>query len=334
MVGARAGVRQRRPRRGYLAAAGGFDELVDGRRAVKPHWQPLLQALSRWIPRHARCAWSSSTPACAKPASPTTSSPIRPAPTQPWRIDLVPLIIGAEEWHALERRCSSGRACSRHPGRSLWTPAAADLRRHPAPARVQRSLLPAPLQRHPAAQGLHPVLRHRPCARTGRALARDRHAHRDAGRHRLCARQPHGAHQRRRRRVRCLQGDAAGPLLPAAAGGARPPRRARRPAIALLTPGPRHNDFFSHAYLARYLGLLLVEGGDLRVTGDRVSLKTLHGLMPIDLDRALRGRRASPTRWSSTPRASRGPSGSCRPCASIPTSSPTCWAPRSPRTAA
>jgi uncharacterized alpha-E superfamily protein len=62
-------------------------------------------------------------------------------------------------------------------------------------------------------------------------------------------------------------------------------RRADRvdPAIALLTPGPRHNDFFSHAYLARYLGLLLVEGADLRVAGDRVSLKTLHGLMPVDL---------------------------------------------------
>ena len=62
-------------------------------------------------------------------------------------------------------------------------------------------------------------------------------------------------------------------------------RRANRPdpTIALLTPGPRHNDFFSHAYLARYLGLLLVEGGDLRVVGDRVSLKTLEGLMPIDL---------------------------------------------------
>ena len=62
-------------------------------------------------------------------------------------------------------------------------------------------------------------------------------------------------------------------------------RRAKRmdPTIALLTPGPRHNDFFSHAYLARYLGLLLVEGADLRVTNDQVSLKTLHGLMPIDL---------------------------------------------------
>ena len=53
--------------------------------------------------------------------------------------------------------------------------------------------------------------------------------------------------------------------------------------IALLTPGPRHNDFFSHAYLARYLGLQLVEGEDLRAENGRVFLKTLDGLHPIDL---------------------------------------------------
>ena len=124
----------------------------------------------------------------------------------------------------------------------------------------------------------------RPRARAGRALARDRHAHRDAGRHRLRARQPHGAHQRRRRHLRRLQ-RACGWRRSSSSCRPRWPRRANRadPTIALLTPGPRHNDFFSHAYLARYLGLLLVEGGDLRVTGDRVSLKTLDGLMPIDL---------------------------------------------------
>lgn len=55
------------------------------------------------------------------------------------------------------------------------------------------------------------------------------------------------------------------------------------PAVALLTPGPRHNDFFSHAYLARYLGFLLVEGADLRAENGRVFLKTLDGLQPIDL---------------------------------------------------
>ena len=62
-------------------------------------------------------------------------------------------------------------------------------------------------------------------------------------------------------------------------------RRVNRPdhTIALLTPGPHHNDFFSHAYLARYLGFQLVEGEDLRVDNNRVHLKTLEGLHAIDL---------------------------------------------------
>ncbi|MEO1695142.1 MAG: circularly permuted type 2 ATP-grasp protein, partial [Pseudomonadota bacterium] len=55
------------------------------------------------------------------------------------------------------------------------------------------------------------------------------------------------------------------------------------PRMALLTPGPHHPDYFAHAYLARYLGLFLVEGFDLRTAGDRVALKTLEGLQDIDL---------------------------------------------------
>src|SRR6185436_2301017 len=47
--------------------------------------------------------------------------------------------------------------------------------------------------------------------------------------------------------------------------------------IALLTPGPQHADYFSHAYLARYLGCLLVEGGDMRIVGERPFLKTIEG---------------------------------------------------------
>ena len=35
------------------------------------------------------------------------------------------------------------------------------------------------------------------------------------------------------------------------------------PRICLLTPGPLSETYFEHAYLARYLGFLLVEGGDL-----------------------------------------------------------------------
>jgi uncharacterized circularly permuted ATP-grasp superfamily protein/uncharacterized alpha-E superfamily protein len=50
------------------------------------------------------------------------------------------------------------------------------------------------------------------------------------------------------------------------------------PRVVLLTPGPYSETYFEHVYLARYLGIPLVEGGDLTVRDDRVYLKTLQGL--------------------------------------------------------
>ena len=41
--------------------------------------------------------------------------------------------------------------------------------------------------------------------------------------------------------------------------------------------------YFEHAYLARYLGFTLVEGGDLMVRNRRVFIKTLDGLEPVDV---------------------------------------------------
>jgi uncharacterized circularly permuted ATP-grasp superfamily protein/uncharacterized alpha-E superfamily protein len=51
--------------------------------------------------------------------------------------------------------------------------------------------------------------------------------------------------------------------------------------VALLTPGPYNETYFEHAYIARYLGLTLVEGSDLVVRDQHLFLKTLKGLEPI-----------------------------------------------------
>ena len=53
--------------------------------------------------------------------------------------------------------------------------------------------------------------------------------------------------------------------------------------VVLLTPGPYNETYFEHVYLARYLGIALVEGGDLVVRDERVWLKTLKGLEPVDV---------------------------------------------------
>ncbi|WP_422926479.1 circularly permuted type 2 ATP-grasp protein [Singulisphaera sp. PoT] len=55
------------------------------------------------------------------------------------------------------------------------------------------------------------------------------------------------------------------------------------PRIVLLTPGPYNETYFEHAYLARYLGYTLVEGNDLTVRDNRVYLKLLGGLQPVDV---------------------------------------------------
>ncbi|WP_041388871.1 circularly permuted type 2 ATP-grasp protein [Polaromonas sp. JS666] len=51
--------------------------------------------------------------------------------------------------------------------------------------------------------------------------------------------------------------------------------------VVLLTPGPYNETYFEHAYLARFLGLTLVEGNDLLVRDDKLYLKTLRGLEPV-----------------------------------------------------
>lgn len=53
--------------------------------------------------------------------------------------------------------------------------------------------------------------------------------------------------------------------------------------VALLSPGPMNQNYAEHSYMARYLGLLLVEGEDLIVQDGRAMVRTVAGLKPISL---------------------------------------------------
>jgi uncharacterized circularly permuted ATP-grasp superfamily protein/uncharacterized alpha-E superfamily protein len=67
----------------------------------------------------------------------------------------------------------------------------------------------------------------------------------------------------------------------AARGSEAPLRESEPPLIVLLTPGPYHETYYEQAYLARHLGLPLVEGGDLTVRNGLVWHKTLSGLKRV-----------------------------------------------------
>lgn len=60
------------------------------------------------------------------------------------------------------------------------------------------------------------------------------------------------------------------------------PRRTDPARIVALTPGPRSEAYFEHAYLANYLGYTLVQGGDLSVRDGALWLRTLGRLERID----------------------------------------------------
>ena len=61
------------------------------------------------------------------------------------------------------------------------------------------------------------------------------------------------------------------------------PRNRDNPRVVLLSPGTRSATYFEDGYLSRYLGYSLAEGGDLTVRGSQVFLKTLGGLLPVDV---------------------------------------------------
>ncbi|MBP7000252.1 MAG: circularly permuted type 2 ATP-grasp protein [Amaricoccus sp.] len=52
---------------------------------------------------------------------------------------------------------------------------------------------------------------------------------------------------------------------------------------AILTPGPLNDTYFEHAYIARYLGLALLEGEDLTIDEGRVKVRTVAGLRPVNV---------------------------------------------------
>ena len=50
--------------------------------------------------------------------------------------------------------------------------------------------------------------------------------------------------------------------------------------VGILTPGRLNDTYFEHAYIARYLGFMLLEGEDLTVEDGQVMVRTIAGLEP------------------------------------------------------
>jgi uncharacterized circularly permuted ATP-grasp superfamily protein len=61
------------------------------------------------------------------------------------------------------------------------------------------------------------------------------------------------------------------------------PNRDDKPNVVLLTPGVYNSAYFEHCFLARQMGIPIVEGRDLLVQDTRVYMRTTAGLLPVDV---------------------------------------------------
>jgi uncharacterized circularly permuted ATP-grasp superfamily protein len=61
------------------------------------------------------------------------------------------------------------------------------------------------------------------------------------------------------------------------------PRNISNPNVVLLTPGVYNSAYYEHTFLARQMGIPLVEGRDLVVNNNIVYMKTTSGLQQVDV---------------------------------------------------
>jgi uncharacterized circularly permuted ATP-grasp superfamily protein/uncharacterized alpha-E superfamily protein len=79
----------------------------------------------------------------------------------------------------------------------------------------------------------------------------------------------------------CSLADTLAPVVEALRGLAGPSWD--EPSAVLLSPGTDNPLYSEHSFLARRMGIPLVQGGDLLVLDDRVYLKTVRGLKRVDV---------------------------------------------------
>ena len=271
----------------YQRAAGAFDELLAADGEIFPHYAKLMGELEQF----GAAELSRRTDACqrfVREHGITYNVYGDPRGMErPWRLDPVPFVIAPEEWQKLEtgliqRATLLNKILADCYGaqdliRSRWlSPALVfgqpDFLRPCHGIRVPGDTFlhfyAADLSRSP--DGRWWVVSDRTQIPTGAGYAlanrlvtsrilpepfRDNHVHRLAG-------------------FFLAAQNALGQLAP---------RQAERARVVMLTPGPHNETYFEQAYLARYLGYMLVEGQDLTVRDNHVFLKTLSGLERVDV---------------------------------------------------
>lgn len=271
----------------YSTVAGPNDELLDPRGKVRPHWQWIVDAIGD-LPSSVMAERRRQTEDMVRHHGITYNvySDAK-GMDRPWALDVLPVVLPAAEWAQVEQGVRQrlevlNLILADVYGRGLL---------------LRDGILPPEFVHanplfHRACHGIPPA-RHGHIARYGVDLVRD-----PSGAWRVYSdrtQAPSGVGYTLENRVVMAQTfhslfsegnvtrlasfyEAFHTTLREMA----PPNRPN-PTIVLHTPGPLNEVYFEHVYLARYLGINLLEGADLTVRDNHVYLKTIEGLKPVDV---------------------------------------------------
>ena len=270
----------------YQAAEGRANEIYDTEGNIKPHWQYLLGSLEAMDKSTLEDRHETAHRILRDDGATYNIYGDSSEGSQTWALDLIPYIIGSEEWSTIEAGLAERAELFNLLLKDIYgdrelirsgviPPEALFMHRgflracHGINIQSDHHLIHHAVDLMRDDSGQICVLTDRTQAPSGAGYAlenrtvmsrvfpslfRDSHVHRLAG-----------FFQRYRA--------ALANLAP----------HTDEPRIVLLTPGMHNETAFEHAYVANYLGLHLVQSGDLVVRDNVVYMKSLDGLSRVDV---------------------------------------------------
>jgi uncharacterized circularly permuted ATP-grasp superfamily protein/uncharacterized alpha-E superfamily protein len=274
--------------RGYELAPGSYDEVFSSRGVLRPAWKTFLKAASGMSRSEYVRRWEQAQRLLRQNslAYPDLGDPV--ARRRPWELDGLPLIIPADEWRTVESALKQRATLLDLVLRDLFGPQRLIrdgvlppeiIFRHPGfrlpfcsdPKTISARMLQfyaTDLARAP--DGRWWVLADRTESASGAGFALE-------NRIAMSGMLPDVSRQ-------CGVQRLAPYFIAVKEQLARlAPKHDDEPRIVLLSQSAGSVNYFEDAFLARYLGYALAEAGDLAVRHNRLYLKSLAGLSPVNV---------------------------------------------------
>ena len=257
-----------------------FDEMLDGDGQVRPHWRPFLSMLAQLGPDEVNRRFAAADRNLRDSGVFYRVYEDPAGATRPWPLSHVPLIIAPGEWQALKAGLIQRAELMEAILSDLYGPASL----------VRDGRLPAAVVAGNP-EFLRPLVGVAPPGGTHLRFYGVDVGRSPDGRWWVLGdrtQAPSGAGYALENRLalsrampdiyRALRVERVAPFFQAFQMALSSLNKQDDSRVCVLTPGPLNETYFEHAYLARYLGFLLVEGEDLVVRDDGVFIRTVSGL--------------------------------------------------------